>query len=295
MRLGIFARAVPAAQLLADACATARALQGQPRDAATKFAQLAQADVPAHSEATARAVAFRHGISAHDFDHYPAHSAIVDSVLKGAHLPPGDATAVEMAQFLRLMFDPVAGRMVTTLFLERLRAERELTAPAGMRIESLRSGAMSAARSAWVEALARTKLPQTSDVTLPHDTLELTDTQGLRHRVALRVLDDAPEHVAPMPLAVLSPAGPCGRVLEIVAADTAPAAALTALAASLRALPWRTPGCRPACCSACVAQRWQSRRRQPRPALSNRALATAPFWMLPPACPASHRPGAAGR
>ena len=242
VRLGIFARAVPAAQLLADACTTARAMRGQPVDAATKFAQLAQADVPAHSDATARAVAFRHGISAHDFDHYPAHSAIVDSVLKGAHLPLADATAVEMAQFLRLMFDPIAGRMVTTLFLERLRAERELAAPAGTRIEGLRLGTISAARSAWVEALARTKLPQTSDATLPHDTLELIDTQGLRHRVALRVLDDTPAHEAPMPLAVLSPAGPYGRVLEIVAADTASATALAALAAALRALPWRTPG-----------------------------------------------------
>ena len=36
-----------------------------------------------------------------------------------------------MNQFLRLMFSPVAGRMVRTLFLERLRAERELAPPKG--------------------------------------------------------------------------------------------------------------------------------------------------------------------
>lgn len=243
VRLGIFARAVPAAQLLDEARANARALHGQPYDANAKFPQIAQTDVPAHSDATARAIAVRHGISEGDFDLYPAYSAIVDSVLKGARLPLAEATAVEMNQFLRLMFSPVAGRMVRTLFLERLRAERELAAPAGMRIERLGVGAISAAHNAWTQALVRLKLPQTPDDTLPADTLELFDAQGGRHRVALRVLDEAPDSAAPgLPLAVLAPAGPYGRVLEIVGAGGACAAALAALAARLWSLPWRTPG-----------------------------------------------------
>src|SRR6185436_19079825 len=103
-----------------------RALQGQPYVAAAKFAHADQPDVPPHDNAVARSIALRHGVTAADFDCYPAYSAIVDSVLKGARLPLAEATAVEMDQFLRLMFSPVAGRMVRTLFLERLRAEREL-------------------------------------------------------------------------------------------------------------------------------------------------------------------------
>lgn len=243
VRLGLFARAVPAGQLLDEARATARALHGHPYHANAKFPQIAQTDVPAHSDATARAVAARHGISEEDFDLYPAYSAIINSVFKGARLPLAEATAVEMNQFLRLMFSPVAGHMVRTLFLERLRAERELAAPADLRIERIGVGAISAAHGAWTQALVRLKLPQASDDTLPADTLELVDAQGARHRVALRVLDDAPDATTPeLPLAVLAPTGPYGRVLEIVGADDACANAVAALAARLWTLPWRTPG-----------------------------------------------------
>jgi 3-hydroxyacyl-CoA dehydrogenase/enoyl-CoA hydratase/3-hydroxybutyryl-CoA epimerase len=243
VRLGIFARAVPAAQLLDDAKAVARALRGKPDDAAAKFPHLKQEDVPAYSAETARQVAIEHGINSEDFELYPAYSAIVDSVLKGAGLPLADATAVEMNQFLRLMFNPVAGRMVRTLFLERLRAERELAPPQGLRIESLRLGAISDKRHAWSEALARLKLPQEKDPALPADTIEMVDQAGRRYRSALRVLDEAPGTATPgAALAVLAPAGPYGRVLEIVGADDDTAAALAALAARLWSLPWRTPG-----------------------------------------------------
>lgn len=64
------------------------------------------------------------------------------------HLPLPAAAALEMAQFLRLMFSPVAGRMIHALLLERLRAERELAAPAGLQIERIDHGAISGARSA---------------------------------------------------------------------------------------------------------------------------------------------------
>jgi 3-hydroxyacyl-CoA dehydrogenase/enoyl-CoA hydratase/3-hydroxybutyryl-CoA epimerase len=243
VRLGIFARAVPAAQLLDEAKAEARAMHGKPYDPATKFAHLAQADVPAWSEDTARGIALRHGVAESDFALYPAYSAIVDSVLKGARLPLSEATDVEMTQFLRLMFNPVAGNMVRTLFLERLRAERELAAPEDVRIERIGVGAIGAARSAWTDALAKVKLPQAADPALPPDTLELTDTQGRRTRVALRVLDEAAStDSGGLPLAVLSPAGPYGRVLEIVGANDAAAAAIASLAARLWSLPWRSAG-----------------------------------------------------
>jgi 3-hydroxyacyl-CoA dehydrogenase / enoyl-CoA hydratase / 3-hydroxybutyryl-CoA epimerase len=235
---GLFARAVPAAQLLDEARAAARALHGQPYEAAAKFKHLAQADVPAHSDAQALAVAAANGVIGERFDQYPAYSAIVDSVLKGAHLPMAEATALEMNQFLRLMFSPVAGRMVRTLFLERLRAERELAPPDDCKLESLRIGPISPARAAWSQALSKLKLPQTTDASLPEDTLVWQDNRGHSERLALRVLDDAAE-ASLDPQAVLGVAGPYGRVVELVGAS-GPGAAL--LAARLWALPWRTPG-----------------------------------------------------
>jgi 3-hydroxyacyl-CoA dehydrogenase/enoyl-CoA hydratase/3-hydroxybutyryl-CoA epimerase len=239
VRLGIFERAVPAASLLDEAKAVARTLHGQRPDPAAKFPQLSQDDVPVHDAATARALARRHGIADEDFDHYPAYGAIVDSVLKAARLPLDRATAVEMEQFLRLMFDPVAGRMVRTLFLERMRAERELAAPEGVRVEQLVIGPLTTGREAWQQALARLKVPQRVDASLPPDTMDLMDQGGGHHRIGLRVLHDAP---APTrhPVAVLAPPGPYGRVIEIVGTDVAAAQALAALAAKLGCLPWRT-------------------------------------------------------
>ena len=241
LKLGIVSSVVPLAKLVDEAKAVARALHGTPFDAVLKFKNLAQADVPAHSDATARAIAARHGVGAEDFDLYPAYSAIVDSVLQGARQPLAEATATEMNNFLRLMFSPVAGRMVRTLFLERLRAERELAPPAGAGVESLRVGPVSATRQAWTAALAKLKLPQQADATLPADTVVVTDRGGATHTATLRVLDEAADPAAGAQL-VLAPLGPYGRVIEIVGADDGAAAALGALVGKLWSLPWRTPG-----------------------------------------------------
>ena len=238
VRLGLFASAEPAARLLDEAKAAARAFHGQPYDAGLKFKHLDQQDVPAHSDQAARAVAARFGVAPADFDVYPAYSAIVDSVLKGARLPLAEATDVEMQQFLRLMFSPVAGRMVRTLFLERLRAERELAPSSGTGIERLVVGPISAARAAWSQALGKLKLPQAHDAALPEDCLDIVDQRGTPHRLALRVLNDTPAKEG-APIAVLAPAGPYGRVIELVGATDASAALL---AAKLWCLPWRTSG-----------------------------------------------------
>lgn len=240
VRLSIFARAVPAPQLLDEARAEARALHGKAFDVKAKFARLEQTDVPAYSEEGARAIALKHGVSPTDFDHYPAYSAIVDSVLKGARLPLAEATDVEMTQFLRLMFNPVAGHMVRTLFLERLRAERELAAPKGTGIERIEVGASGPAHKAWADALARTKVAQAVNASLPEGTIEIVDLQGRRHRVTLATLDTTAS-TAPV-LALLAPMSPYGRVIEIISTDDAAATALAALAPRLGALPWRTPG-----------------------------------------------------
>lgn len=243
--LGIFSRTVPATRLIDEATALARSLIGQPLQLRKKFARLAQADVPAFDPVTARTIAVRHQISDADFASYPAYSAIIDSVLKGARLSMADANAVEMNQFLRLMFDPVAGRMVRTLFLERLRAERELAPPSGTRVTNVQSGPVSDARRSWRDALERVKVPQITDPALPSDTLILKGTDGIAVRVTLRLIEDAPTVASAnfdAALAVLSPVGPYGRVMEIVCPDDAEATLLAAFALQLRALPFRTRG-----------------------------------------------------
>ncbi|SCK31061.1 3-hydroxyacyl-CoA dehydrogenase / enoyl-CoA hydratase / 3-hydroxybutyryl-CoA epimerase [Variovorax sp. HW608] len=240
VRLGIFARTVPAAQLLDEARAEARAMHGKAYDVKAKFAKLAQADVSPFTAEGARAIALRHGVSDADFDLYPAYSAIVDSVLKGARLSLAEATDVEMTQFLRLMFNPVAGHMVRTLFLERLRAERELAAPKGTAIERLAVGPLRSSHKPWIDALARLKVAQAPDAALGEGTIDIVDAQGGRHPVALATLD-SPLPEASM-AAVLAPVGPYGRVLEIIGGDDQTAALLCALAPRLGALPWRTPG-----------------------------------------------------
>lgn len=237
VRLGIVAGAVPAGELVAQAKTLARSLHGTPVDFAAKFPHLAQTDVPQPGPGVAEAIAQRHGVSAEDYRLFPAYSAIVDGVLAGARLPLAEATAVEMDHFLRLMFDPVAGRMVRTLFLERLRAERQLAPPAGVGVEQLRVGPQ--VPEVWAQALARLKLPQQGDAALPPGGLELTDKSGRTHRATLAGLTStAPTS---LPQLVLAPAGPYGRVLEIAGADDASAAAFAALAVRLWALPWRTP------------------------------------------------------
>ena len=191
VRLGIFAAAVPATSLLKDAKAIARSLRETAYDVNAKFRHLAQTDVSAWSETSAREAARRHGVDDEMFARYPAHSAIVDAVLKGARRPLAEANDVEMEQFLRLMFSPVAARMVNTLFLERLRAERELAPPAGAAIEALATGAMGAANAAWSEALARTKLPLAGNAALLADTVELVGRDGTRTRLRLATSDAA--------------------------------------------------------------------------------------------------------
>jgi len=241
--LGLFAAAVPAEELIERARKLAVRLQGEPYDAARKFSHLRQADVPQHSDETARRIARDHGVSDGDFARYPAFSAIVDSVLFGARLPLDKASDVEMRQFLRLMFSPVAGNMIRSLFLNRLRADREWAPPEDVRIERVTLGPLSAAAQGWADALAKSKLPQALDTGLPADTIELLDGRGTRHRVAACDLANAARADAPsMPTAVLSPKGPYGRVLEIIGAEGEAADVLARLAVRLNALPYRSRG-----------------------------------------------------
>jgi len=235
---GLFGQAVAPAQLLDAARSLARSLAGTPYRAADKFAHLAQDDIPAYSAETAQALAARYGVRAEDFARYPAYRTIIDSVFQGARLPLAEANTVEMHQFLRLMFDPVAGRMVRTLFLERLRAQRVLH-PDGIHIQALRMGKISASRHAWEALLSGLRLEKILDPALPADTIQMIDTNGTTHRASLRVLDETCTPLPPDAVAgVLAPPGPYGRVLEIVGPDTPAAQALAALASAAQMLAW---------------------------------------------------------
>jgi 3-hydroxyacyl-CoA dehydrogenase/enoyl-CoA hydratase/3-hydroxybutyryl-CoA epimerase len=245
--LGIFSRALSASELLAGARAVARELQSRSPDHAAKYIHHAQTDVPSHSDEQARHIARTHGVSDPDFERYPAYSAIIDSVLLGAHKDLTEATDIEMRQFLRLMFDPVTGNMVGTLFLNRQRADRKLAASHHLRIERITLGPLSARRRAWQEAVEKSKLEHADDAALTADTAQIVDSEGRTWLVALRTLDDAGgDEFFDVAVAVLSPAGPNGRAMEIVATDDAVAKVLAVLATGLSALPYRTRATRSA-------------------------------------------------
>lgn len=239
---GVFACAVPADQLLDVAHTLARNLQGQSFDAAAKFAYLAQADVPERSVETVQALAQQAGVSNATMRDYPAYETIIDCVLLGARLPLAEASAIEMRQFLRLMFNPVAGNMVRSLFLHRQRADRELAAPADLSITHVMLGPLSGEHALWEQLLAKSRLPQNTDISLPPGTLVLTDSRGASHSVRVGLLGAEPNKAnGAIAQALLSPASANGCVLEIVKATEPAAQALAALAQRLgAALPYRS-------------------------------------------------------
>jgi 3-hydroxyacyl-CoA dehydrogenase/enoyl-CoA hydratase/3-hydroxybutyryl-CoA epimerase len=242
LKLGAFDEVVPESELLSRARALARDEQARPYDMRLKYPHAEGADVPEYSLDATREIAGRHGVSQRDFELYPAYGAIVDSVLLGAGLPLDEATDVEMRQFLRLMFNPVAGNMVRTLFLNRQRADREWRSAPELDIAKIRHGEWSAGAEGWPEALAKSTLRCDADSRLPRDTVELEVPNGSTYRVEVLSLRVAVDRRIATPTAVLSAAGPYGRVLEIVAADQGVAAALAFLAARIGAVPYRTDG-----------------------------------------------------
>lgn len=236
----VFRQAVPAERLLDEARALALSLRGSAFDPKVKFAHIDQSDVPACNDDNAWSLAQRHGVTAEFYRDYPAYRVIIDCVLLGARLPLAEASAAEMRQFLRLMIDPVAGNMIRSLFLNRQRADKALAAPRELRIEQVITGPWSPANTLWPEALARSRIDQREDASLPPDQIQLIDSRGITHTVAACLLSTASQPT-PAARAVLTPVGPYGRVLEIIGANADTAAALAALASRLQgALPYRS-------------------------------------------------------
>ena len=236
---GLYRETVPAEQLLDKARTLARELAETPYDEAKKFAHLDQSDVPSYSEATARKVARNFKISEEDFNLYPAFSAIVDSVLKGAGQSLAEATTTEMNEFLRLMFNPIAGRMVRTLFLGKVRAERDLAPTADIQVQSIQTGPISPSHQQWDTLFSKLKLPVSNSEAVPLNHLDITDTQGTTHRLQLEMIQGNTHVHRGHNAAVLCNAGPYGRLVEIVGNSTQPAAKImAALAIKMWSLPW---------------------------------------------------------
>jgi len=115
---------VPADQLITQAKAIARSmpLPRAPWDRHGASFSAAPYDFasPAITQTIARAV----GVSDYQLRYYPAYTAIIQCVVGGWSLPLTAACDHEMDIFVELMRDPVAGNMVRTLFLNRLKAAK---------------------------------------------------------------------------------------------------------------------------------------------------------------------------
>ena len=125
LELGLVQELVAPDQLIAAACRRALALTdarapwdipGRAFDAAPF--DFSKADAAEHIAAWV-------GVTGSQRSRYPAFDAIMQCVIDGWKLPMDDACHREMAIFVKLMRNPVAGNMVRTLFLNRQRAARE--------------------------------------------------------------------------------------------------------------------------------------------------------------------------
>lgn len=244
VELGLYRAAVPAGDLLNAAKKLALSLLETPFAIVTKFPFFDQSKLPTYSDSMAQKVAAQFNVSEEDFKLYPAFSAIIDSVLKGAGQNLADATTTEMNEFLRLMFNPVAGRMVRTLFLGKVRAERDLASPVNVQIASIQTGLISPAQQQWVTSLSKLKLPTSTSSDVPKDHADIIDSQGRTYRIQLANLQDPViqaedgQHVA-----MLCDPGPYGRLIEIIGNANDPKAHIIAsLAAKMWALPWPSNG-----------------------------------------------------
>jgi 3-hydroxyacyl-CoA dehydrogenase/enoyl-CoA hydratase/3-hydroxybutyryl-CoA epimerase len=125
LQLGLVDEIVPATQLIEAARRRARAIINPraPWDVPGRRYDAAPfdfSDPTSAFDAIARAV----GVSEEQRRHYPAYHAIMECVVGGWNQPMSEASEHEMAVFVDLMRDPVAGNMVRTLFLNRQKAAK---------------------------------------------------------------------------------------------------------------------------------------------------------------------------
>jgi len=124
LKLKLVDAVVPADQLIAKAKEIARSMP-QPRALWDRHgAAFDAAPYDFNSPAVVATIAKAVGVSDYQLKHYPAYTAIINCVVGGWKLPLTPACEHEMDIFVELMRDPVAGNMVRTLFLNRLKASK---------------------------------------------------------------------------------------------------------------------------------------------------------------------------
>ncbi len=231
----------PQGALIDAACRRVHALIAEgPYRAERKF-PLPVLDVPPESEDAVRRLARAHGISDARLRDYPAYRAIIRCVLSGAGLPMPQANDAEMTRFLDLMFDPVAGNMIGTLFLQRQRVEKAMPG-AGAAVPSMMAGVLDDGAGGWKAALERAGIAPAASAALPPGQLELAGSDGQVYRLAVGTADDAtgaPGDTAQThndaPSAILFAPSEYGRVVELAGPGVL-AAPLGAIASRIRAL-----------------------------------------------------------
>lgn len=124
LKLKLVDAVVPAEQLIAKAKDIARAMP-QPRAQWDRHgASFSAAPYDFRSPTVLATIAQAVGVSDYQLQYYPAYTAIINCVVGGWNLPLTAACDHEMEIFVELMRDPVAGNMVRTLFLNRLKAAK---------------------------------------------------------------------------------------------------------------------------------------------------------------------------
>lgn len=124
LKLKLVDAVVPADQLIAKAKEIARSMP-QPRALWDRHgAAFDAAPYDFSSPVVTATIAKAVGISDYQLQYYPAYTAIINCVVGGWNLPLTPACEHEMEIFVELMRDPVAGNMVRTLFLNRLKASK---------------------------------------------------------------------------------------------------------------------------------------------------------------------------
>ncbi|MEZ5727361.1 MAG: enoyl-CoA hydratase-related protein [Burkholderiaceae bacterium] len=243
---GLFEAAPSGVALLDAARARLHALRTSgPYVAEAKFAQ-ARLDCPPDDEASVREIAHAHRIDDATLRDYPAYRTIIRCVLGGAGLDLAAGTSLEMTRFLDLMYDPVAGNMISTLFIERQRVEKAASARGLPRPVSLRHGQLGPAAGDWPRLLARSGISTREDPSIGAGRMVLEAEGDLQVPIVVRCVGaqaTRDDEARAAPVLLLSPRSPYGRVVEIITGTHADAVgALRSLAASLRCLPLVTAG-----------------------------------------------------
>lgn len=176
--------------------------------------------------------------------HYPAYDAIVHGVIRGAGLPLSEGTAVEMDHFVDLMQDDVAGRMISTLFLWRQKAEKQLAGANPVKRFAVRGEGSTADTLRSAIAAAKGTLIQAEEA--DEGDVVIMVGAGPRRPNELVLLADPEDDCGNNTGIHIARSKAYGSAIEIVTpgAESAGTRAALAVARQLRATPWIHPGSR---------------------------------------------------